>query len=314
MVKRFLIPAMLIGLLGIMLPTLLVAHDTATSSAQPSQAAVTKPSIPSGLDFEALSVFMTPFFVFEQATLDEAAYILDIEEGRLTGEAGRLVYARNIREPLNTRYDIVRPVVTLREYGTGKALGIKTRLVGSAVLLGGRDPHSLRIEANTMEVLRGDFLVQQQPSTTRQLRSGAPLHQIDAHVIDINDGVNAAGRYQLVNIDRGAKDGLMPGDILAISSKARAVVDQWGNKPQSGDHPIISPQVAYKPHGEYVQRQAAQVTHFGDIAVVPMFETVAVPHEHIGYILVYATHDSVSQAIVLDASREIMIGFPAHNP
>lgn len=304
---------LLFGLFGTMAPALVGAHDTPSTAAQPSQAAVIKPTIPTGIDANALAAFQTQSFVLPSTEPGDAGYVVAIEEGRLVGTAGQLIYARNIRDAVGTRYHIVRPVVTLREYGSGKPLGVKARLAGTAVLLGGDDPHSLRIESTTMEVLPGDHLLVQHPVANKPLRAGAPLHAIDAHIIDIQEGMYAAGRYQLVNIDRGAADGLLPGDILAISNKTRIVVDEWTRPPVS-NHPIVSPQVPYRPHDEYTRHQPAQVTHFGDIAVEPMRDSVTLPHEHIGYILVYATHDRVSQAVILDASREVLVGYPVHTP
>ncbi|OOZ42823.1 hypothetical protein [Solemya elarraichensis gill symbiont] len=271
---------------------------------------VTTPKTPH-MHFNQLKAFVPKLHLLQEDQIEELPYIVGIEEDTLMATTGDLIYVRGLNSYRGRKYDIIRPDDSYHDHDTGELLGISGTHIGTAVNLGGDDPKTMRIESIQVEARRGDLLIPaRKPAHAKGVgHPKAPKLRVAGHVIDTINGVIRASHYEVVVIDRGSRDGLKPGDILAVNSSSRQVVDQYAKPPPlptSGDP--ISPQVIYTPHNEFLESYEGQQGNMGGINVDTAVEVVSLPQESIGHVLVFQTHERVSFAMITNASRSILVG------
>jgi hypothetical protein len=99
----------------------------------------------------------------------------------------------------------------------------------------------------------------------------------------VSDGVSIIGQYEVVVIDRGARDGLVPGNVLAIYDKGPVVDDN------------------------YKRGFMNSMTH--------LFEKkVQLPSERSGTFMVFKTFDNLSYGLVMEATNVIQVLDTVQNP
>ncbi|OOZ81098.1 hypothetical protein BOW50_00225 [Solemya velum gill symbiont] len=269
------------------------------------------------MHFKDYKSFIPKLHLLQANQVNELPYIVGIEEDTLMATPGDLIYVRGLNSYRGRKYDIIRPDDRYYDHDTGELLGISGVHIGTATTLGGDDPKTMRVESIQVEVRRGDLLL---PARKSALAKGlkhpkGPRHRVAGHVIDTIHGVIRASHYEVVVIDRGSRDGLKPGDILAVNSPSRQAVDQYTKHPPlptSGDP--ISAQVVYTPHEEFLESYEGQKGNMGGIVVDTAVEVTRLPQESIGHVLVFQTHERVSFAMITNASRAISVGHIVTNP
>src|SRR5690606_34503157 len=97
----------------------------------------------------------------------------------------------------------------------GQTLGFEAIEIGQGLIVRGGDPSTLRLEASEREGLRGDRLLPlKEDEYNQSFLPRAPGQNISGRIIDVLDGVAQVGQYQVVTINRGARDGLEVGHVL----------------------------------------------------------------------------------------------------
>jgi hypothetical protein len=105
----------------------------------------------------------------------------------------------------------------------------------------------------------------------------APGSAVEGRIISVIEGVSMIGQYQVIVINRGARDGIEPGHVLRI----------W----QTGA--IIS--------------DPTRDSGFSD-------EKIRLPDEMAGTTMVFRTFDRMSYALVMEATREMRVLDAVRNP
>jgi hypothetical protein len=198
---------------------------------------------------------------------------------------------KKVHGPTATYFDIVRPGDLYKDYDTGEVLGRIALFIGTAKLLRDGDPATIKITSTTMEVMQGDRLI---PSTAKKIKNlyfqpGVPAQRVDGHIIDVPGGVNIAGQYSVVAIDRGAADGLGQGDVLLVNTSRRRIIDRFA--PRQSD---VS---------EYPEKR-----NFWGQAIATL------PEESAGKIIIFRVFHRVSFGLISSATRSIKSGYPVHSP
>ena len=126
-----------------------------------------------------------------------------------------------------------------------------------------------------METLDGDRLLPaEQQETTFNYLPRAPKQKVSGHIIAVVNGVSQIGQYAIVVLDRGEQAGLKPGNVLAIYQTGATVRDTVAG---------------------------------GD-------ETVKLPNERAGELMVFRVFDRVSYALVMRALRTLHVDDQVRNP
>ena len=72
----------------------------------------------------------------------------------------------------------------------------------------------------------GDRLLPETVDIPLNFFPSAPTNVIDGRIMSVVNGVTQIGQYQVIVINRGARDGLAVGDILSIFQKGRKTRDR----------------------------------------------------------------------------------------
>lgn len=174
--------------------------------------------------------FLRQHQVVEVAALDRAPYVLSGDGGRLISGVGDTIYGKGSWEE-GRSYRLVRRVEKLKDPVSGEGLGIFVSDVGEARLQ--RDPAdgesvaAMTVAEMREEVRIGDHLL---PVTETDVESfyqpQAPEAIIsDAYMISVAGGVTQIGVLDIVVINRGARESLRVGDVLAIDHTGQQVKD-----------------------------------------------------------------------------------------
>ncbi len=232
------------------------------------------PAIPYG----AIEPFLSQPLVIERASIDSPARIVATEENRVNVGAGGKIYAKGIAKPAAPLWQIYRPGRPLQDPDSGELLGYEAIYLGDARPAGPVvecEATPLDIVRSKLEIGRGDSLM---PATTPDIESyvpRAPKGQIRGRVIGIYGGVGEAGKYSIVSISRGTKDGIEKGHVLAISRTGATVTNRFDDG---------------KP------------------------ESIRLPDERYGLLFVFRTFERVSYALVMETSRPVYPGDTVQTP
>ncbi len=179
------------------------------------------PAIP----VDAIRQFLSRPLVVGEQDMARAAYVVASPDEHIVTGAGDRVYARGI-DPDHGRYDLFEPGDPYVDPVTGEVLGYAAEFRGSASVERFGDPATLRLERTTREVAIGDRLL---PQNTEELSASffphAPKDAIEGQIISVMDGVSQIGQYQVVVINRGAREGLEPGHVLRVLQAGAEIED-----------------------------------------------------------------------------------------
>jgi len=196
--------------------------------------------------------FLAEPLVLDETALLEAPRIVATQEDRVLLSRGDRAYALgSASQPLKeentakaTRdYRVFREATPLKDPVTGEILGYEAQYVGQARLMRGEGtsesvdadgkpvvnvvPATIDILGAKEEMRVGDRL---QPEPPRQLRSyipHAPDGDIHARVVSVHgSAVRFASQNQVVVINKGTRDGMEVGHVLAILKAGEQVIDK----------------------------------------------------------------------------------------
>ncbi|MEW5249415.1 LysM peptidoglycan-binding domain-containing protein [Microbulbifer sp. 2201CG32-9] len=188
------------------------------------------PAIP----LDAIDAFLSRTRIVAPDAFVGTPYVISGEDQRILVGAGERLYARgDFREPLPS-YGIYRPSEVYRDPLTGENLGMKALDVGSVDLYQLDPDGSDETAIATMEVTRTSreirledrLLPVEERSIAALFQPGAPAVPVDGVIMDVEEGVTQIGKYDVVVLNRGEREGLQPGHVLAIYKRGAMVRDR----------------------------------------------------------------------------------------
>lgn len=226
----------------------------------------------------ALRAFLDRPRVVTEDEIENAPYIVSSYEEHLVSGTGNRVYARNLTNPM-AGYNIVRPGKEYIDPETDKVLGYEAIYLADArfVKLGkDRDePATLLITKAMREVLNNDILIPHEDRQPMfQFTPRSPETQVKGQIMSVFNGVSQIGQHMVVALNRGEKDGLAPGHVLAVMQKGAEVTDsrKW------------------------------------------FFSSVDLPDERAGIMMVFKTYQNLSYALIMEANRAMHVNDRFENP
>ena len=227
---------------------------------------------------DAIDQFLKRPRIISETELENAGYIVSSDDGRLMSGANDKVYARNMQNTSEPRFNIVRPGAVYRNpKDHSEVLGYEVLELADATLLASGDPSTLQITHASREVLVGDRLlpVIDETNLNRSFVPHAPRAPVNADLIAVLDGVSRIGQYHTVVLDKGTQDNLEVGHVLAVYQTGAVVRDR------------VNPR---------------------------MGSTVRLPDERAGTVMVVRLFDRVSYALVMESTRPIRVFDRVTNP
>ncbi|KPZ13269.1 LysM domain protein [Pseudomonas amygdali pv. ulmi] len=183
------------------------------------------PSIPLG----AINAFLISNRIVDNAEqFEKAPYIVAGNAERVLSGSGDRAYARGTLDPAHTVYGIFRQGKTYTDPQTKEVLGINADDIGSAEVVASEgDVSTLVLQRSTQEVRLGDRLFS---SEERAINStflpSAPQTPIEGLILDVPRGVTQVSVLDVVTLNKGKRDGLAEGNVLAIYKTSETVRDR----------------------------------------------------------------------------------------
>ena len=241
--------------------------------------------------------FLSEPIVVDADTLQAAPRIVAGNDSRVLLSRGDRAYARgNADTPLIEapgplqNFRVFRTATPLKDPGTGEILGYEAQYLGKAQLKRGESttvetqkdkdvitvvPASLDIIAAREEIRAGDRLLPEPPRQLLSYVPRAPSTQVEGRIISVyGNAVQFAAQNQVVAINRGTRDGIDSGHVLAILKNGETILDRTGERK----------------------------------------ETIKLPNERIGLLMVFRTFEKVSYALVLEITDTPRAGDFLVNP
>tara|TARA_R110002072_G_scaffold45422_5_gene126318 strand:+ start:2320 stop:3351 length:1032 start_codon:yes stop_codon:yes gene_type:complete len=171
------------------------------------------PTIP----LEAIASFLSENRIVEPEDLSTAPYILIGKEQHLITAAGDTVFARGDIGGAQ-KMAVYRSGKDFIDPNTNEFLGLEAKSIATTkVTAVDNEVISLSVLRSNEELRQGDRLL---PTEDRVINStfmpSKPDFDIRGQMISVNTGVGNIGQYNVVVVNRGERDGLVEGNVLAI--------------------------------------------------------------------------------------------------
>jgi hypothetical protein len=230
------------------------------------------PTIP----FDTLRAFLTRSVILDPSSVDELPYLFAHTEG-LLGSAGRDVYVRGTDAPAGTVFNLVHTGEALIDPEDDEVLGYQGIYVGQGRVRQAGDPATVNLTETAREASIGDLLIPEEGVTPVNFFPSAPANEVAGQIISVIDGVSVIGQFQVVVLNRGARDGLQPGHVLSVYQAGALVIDTTRDSGFSA-------------------------------------EKVQLPDRLAGTTMVFRVFDRMSYALVMEATREMRVLDTVKNP
>jgi nucleoid-associated protein YgaU len=173
------------------------------------------PSIPR----EAIEPFLSRPLVVEPDGLDKGPTIVAAEEDRVMLGAGGIAYVRGIGKSTEDNWYVYRRGTPLVDPESNKTLGYEAVYLGTARVTRAGEPSTIQLTSVKQEVGIGDKLIVADRSQAMSYAPHAPTSPVSGRVMSIYGGlgkVGEAGPLSVITINRGKRDGVEVGHVLAL--------------------------------------------------------------------------------------------------
>lgn len=225
------------------------------------------------INLDAIQGFLVQNRIVAPAELDAAPYVIQGESERLVLGGGDRLYVRGAL-PESESYSFVRKGELYRDPVTNEILGLEATYIGlGRVVASEGDISTFFVNSAREEVQIGDRVL---PTEERKVDStffpSAPSQPVDGQLIAVFGGVTQVGQYDVVVIDRGEREGLASGNVLAIYKRGALAKDRIAK------------------------------------------DTIRLPSERAGLLMVFRVFEKVSYGLVLATERPLAILDEVKNP
>jgi nucleoid-associated protein YgaU len=183
------------------------------------------PSIPASV----IEPYLSRPLVVEPDGLDKAPTIIGTQTDRVILSAGNTAYVRGIASTAEDTWYVYRRGAALVDPDTNQTLAYEAVYLGTAQVTRRGDPATVVLTTAVQEVEAGDKLVAAARAQTINYAPRSPSKQIQGRVMAIYGGVSRvgeAGPQSIITINRGKRDGLEVGHVLALYALGGSVRDR----------------------------------------------------------------------------------------
>lgn len=217
--------------------------------------------------------FLSDPLIVEADSLDTAARIVATQQDRVYLGNGDLAYVTGA-DAAKQDWQIYRNGKPLNDPESNEILGYEAFYLGTARQREPGNPATFEVVTMKQEIGRGDRLL---PAIRPPLVAYVPHKPdfpVDGRVISVYGGVDAAGRGSIVSINRGSRDGIEIGHVLALE-RNRTVIER-----DEDDRKVMVP----------------------------------IPPERVGLLFVFRTFGRISYGLVVQAEATVDINDFARTP
>ena len=289
-------------------PQLRLMHETVTL--QPG--AVEEPLAKEAIQTIAPSVigpFLSQPLLIENGQLDSAPRIVSAQENRLVLSPGTRVYVNNIKDGSNAHWNVYRPGEQLTDPDTKEVLGTEAIYLGDVNIARFGAPATGDIVRAKEEIFTKDRLVVSADEFKSSFVPHAPETQIKGRIMRIYGGVAEAGPNTVVSINRGKKDGLEEGHVLAINRYGHVINDPEYKAPDSNKVVPEDKKLKELNLDVYTGSDGKKVVNLKKEPLQTQVQLepgqLKLPDERIGLLMIFRTFDRISYGLIMSASDAV---------
>jgi LysM repeat protein len=236
------------------------------------------------IPYATVAAFMSRPSVLDRDQIKHAPYLLATRDLHVVMSEGDTLYARGFTDPveLGTHYNVVRVGDPLIDPDDNRVLGYDGIFTGSGHVTRQGDPTTLIMTESARESRAGDKLIPGGVDVPLDFIPSAPRTKTNGRIIAVSDGVSIIGQYEVVVVNRGARDGLAPGNVLAVFDTGPIVHDN-------------------------------DKKGFFNLDTLGT-KKIALPSERTGTFMVFKTFDNISYGLIMEATNLIRVGDKIQNP
>ncbi|MEO8063385.1 MAG: LysM peptidoglycan-binding domain-containing protein [Pseudomonadota bacterium] len=233
------------------------------------------------IPFAAIAAFLSKPSVLTKEEALRAPHILGFRDHHMIGGTGHEIYVKDLNGSLNQRYTVMHVAEPIVDPETKTLVGYQANYIATAVVNNPGPVSKAILTEGAREALEGDRLILQEGDMPLTFTPHAPRSNINGQIIAVADNAEQIGQFQVVVINRGDRQGLTPGAVLAIDQKGEVVQDKHGKAPWEKN-----------PYGEMVQ----------------------LPYERAGTMIVFKVFDRISYGLVIGARGPMQVADRVYNP
>ena len=236
------------------------------------------------IPYATVAAFMSKPTVLDREQIKTAPYVLATRDLHVVMSEGDTVYARGFTSPaeLGSHYNVVRVGDPLIDPDNNRVLGYDGIFLGSGHVTHQGDPTTLIMTESARESRAGDKLIPGGVDVPLDFIPSAPRVKTNGRIIAVTNGESIIGQYEVVVVNRGARDGLAPGNVLGVFDTGPVVADTD-------------------------KRGFFNLDRLGA-------KRVQLPSERTGTFMVFKTFDNISYGLIMEATNLIRPGDKIENP
>jgi LysM domain len=258
-------------------PQLRLLHETVTLQPGAVEEPLEKEAIQT-ISPSVITPFLSQPLLVENGQLDSAPRIVAGQDNRVVLSPGTRVYVNGIKEGDGVHWNVYRPGEQLTDPDTKEALGTEAVYLGDVNISKYGTPATGDVVRAKEEIFTKDRLVISNDEFKSSFVPHAPETKINGRIMRIYGGVAEGGPNTVVSINRGKKDGLEEGHVLAINRYGRVIKDP-----------------EYKELKDTKKADAS--------ALAP--DEMNLPDERVGLLMIFRTFDRISYGLIMNTSDAI---------
>lgn len=279
---------------------------------QPLSTAV--PTIPGN----AIGPFLSQPLVFNAGEAETFPRIVATEEERVIIGAGNLAYVSGLKAGDPVNWQVFRPGNALTDPESGELLGHEAVHIADARVKRFGQPSTVEITRAKQEVNQNDRLMPSRESTFPTFVPRAPDKPINGVIMSVSGGVSDFAQYSIVTINRGSRDGVEVGHVLATLRKGdRTYRNRSGRPPLVMDvfPNWVNVDFEIKPNPMVPDTIVAGADPAKPAAApAASSQPDRLPDERSGLVFVFRTFEKLSYGMILKAVRPISVGDAVQTP
>lgn len=225
------------------------------------------------ISLDAIEGFLVHNRVVSPVLLDQAPYVVEGDDERLVLGAGDRLFVRGYL-PESAAYNFVRRGPLYIDPETREVLGQEATYIGSGKTVAqDEDIATMSVTESREEIQITDrVLATEERVLASTFFPSGPDTDIRGEIISVFSGVTQVGQYDVVVLNRGAREGLVVGNVMAIYRRGALARDRI-----AGD-------------------------------------TIRLPSERAGLMMVFRTFEKLSYGLVLQTRRPLSVGDEVRSP
>lgn len=204
---------------------------------------------------DEIDTFLSKSLVMDQSEYEDTPYVLAGYAGKLMAGDNAQIYARGEFSGQRDAFGVYRKGDTLIDPDTGEILGNQIREIGRVEVdtvqqdyfeinkqkkkwklfekrrkedvVFGNDVAKLDVLVSEEELRIGDRLIQaDQEAIQSKFLPKAPEELVEGRILTVEGSLTQVGNLDVIIINKGDRDGLVPGDVLAVFKQRKPFRDR----------------------------------------------------------------------------------------